>query len=99
MKRNIDLVRAKEEDQSPAIGDGVIPGVCSVETHPREVSVARCTLDGVDITSDCYAANAADGWADCFARDATGHHFVQNGRVVRERRYGVVVIDFPKGLD
>ncbi len=71
----------------------------SVREHPREASVARCTLDGVDITADCYAADDDEGWADCFVRNAAGQHFVRGGIVAKERRRGVVVLDFPKGLD
>ncbi len=71
----------------------------SVREHPREARIARCTLDGVDITADCYAADEEEGWADCYLRNADGQHFIRCGMVASERRRGVVVIDFPKGLD
>lgn len=71
----------------------------SVRDHRREARLARCTLDGVDITSDCFAANEEEGWADCYARNAEGHFYLQGSEVAKERRRGVVAIHFPRGID
>ena len=76
-------------------------GLLSLDTHPREASVARVRVDGVDVTHSCFAANDVDGWAECFVRDADGHFVVtpDGTSVSRQRLRGRVVIDFPRGLD
>lgn len=74
-------------------------GLVSVAAHPRECKLARATVNGLDVTRDCFAANDVEGWVDCFARNENGAHYVENGSVKRERIYGQVVIDFPGGLD
>jgi hypothetical protein len=75
---------------------GVVPlqatrkfGFISVDTHPR----ARVWLDGIDISSRCYAADDVRGFADCFAVDAQGRKYQVGGTVARERLYGQVVIE------
>lgn len=71
----------------------------SARVNFREAQIARVTLDGVDISGDCFEADEEDGWAACYERNADGHLFVRNGIVAQTRRRGVVVIDFPRGID
>ena len=74
-------------------------GLVSVSDTPREAMLARCRVEGVDVTNRCYMANDAEGWAECYVRDEDGRFFVADGRIARERLRGEVVIDFPRGLD
>jgi hypothetical protein len=67
----------------------------TVKEHPYESRLARCTLDGVDITTDCFAADEEEGWADCYCRNDEGQHFLRGGMVAWERRHGKVMITFP----
>lgn len=63
--------------------------------------LARVTLDGKDISSDCYAADAVRGLALCYQKDDTGNVVedpARPGRLLREARRGHVeiVLDFPR---
>ena len=76
-------------------------GFLSVLTHPREASIARCCVNGVDVTNICYAANDIEGWADCFVQNSNGRYVLLPDRkgIAWQRLTGDVVIDFPRGLD
>lgn len=86
-------------------------GLITAANNRREASVARVRVDGVDVTSRCFAANDVEGWADCYVREENGDTVVERfevrergrrrfeWRVKRERLTGNVVIDFPRGLD
>lgn len=74
-------------------------GFMSVNTHPREGRIARVTVNGLDVTTRCYAADDVHGFADCYAMNEQGHCYIDGDDVARERLTGAVVIDFPRGLD
>lgn len=53
----------------------------------------RVTLDGQDITADCYAADAVHGFALCYQRGANGRLVVgADGQLVQVMRRGQVDI-------
>lgn len=54
----------------------------------------RVTLDGQDITGECYAADAVKGFALCYKRGEDGCFFAvgEDGLPVREMRRGKVDI-------
>jgi hypothetical protein len=64
---------------------------------PRGRLVKKVTLDDVDVTRDCYAADDELGYVVMFKRDLKGNYVVeQDGwgwRVQSERRDGKVVIE------
>ena len=74
-------------------------GFVSVQSHPRESRIARVTINGIDVTRDCTAADDVQGWAECFIRDEDGRLIREPTCLRHERLTGDVVIDFPKGLD
>ncbi len=50
----------------------------------------KCILDGVDISRDCFAADDAEGWADCYVRNADGQKFLEGRDIKVERSLGHV---------
>lgn len=74
-------------------------GFVSVNTHPRECRLARVRVNGVDVTSRCFAADDEQGLAYCWALNAQGRKYADGNEVAKELLTGDVVIDFPRGLD
>jgi len=72
-------------------------GFITVKTHPR----ARVRVDGVDVSSRCFAADDERGFADCYRVNADGQKFLTADKSgpAKERLTGRVEIDFPNGLD
>jgi hypothetical protein len=75
-----------------------------VHAGTREGQLARCTVNGVDVTDVCVAADDQTGWAQVYVKDGEGRF------VIDETAYGGpalkmtvlqgdVVITVPRGLD
>lgn len=70
-------------------------GFISIGTHPFLMHCTRVHLDGIDVTTRCYAANDVDGWVDCWKLNADGHKYLDDdGEAAQERLHGTVVIEF-----
>lgn len=63
---------------------------------------ARVWLDGVEITTRCYAADDRAGYVDCYRLTAEGKRFKVEDQgyatPARERLYGTVEIVLPDGV-
>lgn len=68
----------------------------SVKENPAVAERVRTvTVDGVDVTSRCFALDTEEGWADCFDRDERGNVYVgpSGDELAKARLTGAVVVD------